>query len=117
LPKPIVLELTDIYEGGYLCSRKKPFIDDVIEENIKYILKKNKIPFDDIVIPPGGALYEIDIENGTYQLEFEVLGKTDYYGTAYGHGIADLSKYQKTKDECDIYFEIYDMTIELNKKE
>jgi len=120
--EPMEYEVYDIFEGGYLCARSgKPFIEDKVRENIEYALKEHGVWEEGMsVVIPAGALAEADCENGVYQYDFEVfngLDKVVYHGTAYGTLVCYLDEYKKSKDICDIYAELNDMTVELHKVE
>lgn len=112
-------EMYDIFEGGYVCSRKTPFFDDVLAKNIKELLVRDgKIRETDEIVFPAGALSEVDYENETYQYDFEVFRGPEqiiYYGTAYGSCRIDDSEYRRTGDPCDVYVEIIDLTVEVAK--
>lgn len=90
-------ELWDIFED---------LTDESIDENIKYILKREKIWKDGMsIVFPCGALSIRNYEDGFYQQDFEIFAPNDfqtilYYGTAYGKFIPETNQ-------------IMDMTIEL----
>ena len=111
-------EMTDIYEGGYVCAEKKPFFDDVLAENIKeLLLQHGKILPTDSIVFPGGALCVINYEDEVYQYDFQVYrgNRVIYNGTAYGMCNIDYSDYEKTGDPCDVYAEIINLTVEIAK--
>lgn len=112
-------ELTDIFEGGYLCIGRDGFIDDVVKQNIEEALEREGILKRgmDVIIPPGG-FQEINCDDGFYQYDFMVYDENDrpvYAGTAYGRAICDKSEFRRTGDECRIRAEIVDMEVELYK--
>jgi len=111
-------EMYDIFEGGYVCAGKEPFFDNVLAENIKELLVRDKkITETDEIVFPAGALTEIDYEAEAYQYDFEVFRARQiiYRGTAYGSCTIDDSKYKETGDPCDMYVEIIDLTTEIAK--
>ena len=85
------LELWDIDESIVFKDGIPQNEEKVITENIKYILKREGLWKKGMsVVLPAGGLQILDIENGTYQYDFEVFesdGNTiAYHGTCYGHG-------------------------------
>lgn len=111
-------EVTDIFEGGYPCVGKKPFLDDVLARNIKYVLKKHgKWKNNYHIIFPAGGIFEFLSDSQTYTVEFAVYRGKEivYHGVAYGSFYEYTDKYEKTGDECDIYYELVDMTVEVKK--
>jgi len=82
---------------------------EIITKNIEYVLKREGLWKEGMsVILPSGALAILDIENETYQYDFEVFeedGNTmAYRGTCYGTGTwFDFTK----------RFLLHDMTVEL----
>ena len=105
------LELTDILEGGYLCYRKeRKFIDDVIRENIKYILKREKIIDDnaEIIIPPG-AYFEISTD-GFYSVDFSIYDGNNIKGKGNASGSCVITL---ANDPCDDYMELLNMTVDV----
>jgi len=100
--KKYVFELTDIYED--IEGKSPRQIDKIIEKNIKYILKREKLWKSnyEIIIPPGGAIWEFT--DDFYQVDFVIMDNKKqeviFHGTCYGlisHG------------------EIRDMTVELKR--
>lgn len=112
-------EITDIFESGYLCVGKDGFVDKIVEKNIEEVLRRDDVLKRgwDVVIPVG-AHGEVNCKEGFYQYDFQVMdehGNVVFAGTAYGSTRCDMSKYERTRDECDIKAEIIDMTVELYK--
>jgi len=110
-------EMTDIFEGGYLCVGKGTFFDNVVKDNIKEILRRRGILREgmDVVIPPG-ALSDLNCDDNFYQYDFQVMdrhGNIVYAGTAYGTATCSRQKFRRTGDPCDIFAEIVDMEVEL----
>jgi hypothetical protein len=106
MPKPILeAELYDIMEEATISK-----VDDVLEDNIKYILDREGIKYYDVVIPVGGSYWEPSDGSMVYSADFDVytdMSTSPYRGVAYGMMLP--------VDEDTV--EIEDMTIELYESE
>jgi hypothetical protein len=91
-------------------NKKKEIWDNpekVVEKNIIYILKQNKIWDKDFsIVFPCGCFAEIDVVNENYQYDYEIFKGFEKIadGTCYGIG---------NWHELDNEFEILDMTLEI----
>lgn len=104
----ILEEINGTEEKGWTNDQK------VIEKNIIYILKREKLWDSKYSICfPCGAFGEIDVENGSYQYDFEIfldLNTLIASGTCYGSG-KDLS--DESSEPKISTFEIEDMVLQI----
>jgi len=115
----MTIKVSGVNEGGYLCS-KKPLLEDVVIKHVKQALKKNGIKFYDVIPPEEYGMCEVKADVGEFRMDFWVLKSpktVSHTGWVEGTGRADLSKYNKSKNICDVWFEVQDMEIFLFKKE
>lgn len=120
-------EVTDIYETGYACRRKgKPFFDDVIIENTKYILEELAGFKNCEVYIPAGAYSNVECEReknkdlglGYYQYDWNAICefpdgiKRDLAGTSYGTLECDFEETDKFNNPCETRYTLIDMDLE-----
>ncbi|RLI84063.1 hypothetical protein DRP07_02155 [Archaeoglobales archaeon] len=105
-------EITDIFEGGYVCTGREPFFDDVLKKWITEALKRKKAlkSGEEVSIQPG-ASQDINCKNKFYQFDFSVYRENEGVRgwTVYGMVSCDKTRFFKTEDPCDVYAEIFDV--------
>lgn len=107
-------KLTDIGEGGYRCaSAEGKFIDEVIEENVMYVLKRENVPNIDLLTVNTSKPY--DVFKPGYEVGLNAWFRNQviaYRILAYGMMEVDEGS---RADGCDDYIEIWDMEVEVHE--